>query len=166
MAVRGALVVARLADERPGDDTADGVLAREDLAGLAAPFVQLLERDRLLVRCDLEDRVRGRVDDPLAGLLVLLAELLDDLGARGRPVTEYAARGSVHERVDDVVRKTVRVRREGLRRDNAHHLPVPEGRVLALRALEQAARDGRGPRHLRHALERCDVAEPQRLHGR
>ncbi len=58
-------------------------------------LVQLLERDRLLVRRDLEDRVGGRVDDPLARALVLLAELLDDLGARGGDVAEHAAAGAV-----------------------------------------------------------------------
>ena len=89
--VRRALVVPRLADERPGDHPADGVLAREDLARDAAGVVELLERDRLLVRGDLEDGVGRRVDDPLAGLLVLLAELLDDLRPRRRPVAEHAA---------------------------------------------------------------------------
>ena len=79
VAVRRALVVPGLADERPRDHAADGVLAGEDLAGDAAAVVELLERDRLLVRGDLEDRVGGRVDDPLPRLLVLLAELLDDL---------------------------------------------------------------------------------------
>ena len=111
VAVRRALVVARLADERPRDHAADGVLAGQDLARDPAGLVELLERDRLLVRRDLEDRVGGRVDDPLAGALVLLAELLDDLRARRRLVAEHAAAGAVHERVDHVVREAVRVRR-------------------------------------------------------
>ena len=76
--------------------------------------VELLERDRLLVRGDLEDRVGRRVDDPLAGPLVLLAELLDDLRARRGLVAEHAAPGPVHERVDHVVREAVRVGRERL----------------------------------------------------
>ena len=141
VAVRRALVVARLADERPRDHAADGVLAGEDLARDPAGLVELLERDRLLVRGDLEDRVGGRVDDPLARLLVLLAELLDDLRPRRRLVADHAARGAVHERVDHVVREAVRVRRQRLRRDDPHQLPVAERRVLALRALDQPAGD-------------------------
>ncbi len=105
MAVRRPDVVAGLADERPGDDAPDGVLAREDLARRAATVVELLERDRLLVRGDLEDGVGRRVDDPLSRSLVLLAELLDDLGARSRLVAEHSAGGAVHERVDHVVRE-------------------------------------------------------------
>ena len=108
---------------------------------IAAALVELLERDRLLVRRDLEDRVGRRVDDPLARALVLLAELLDDLRPRGRLVAEHAAAGAVHERVDHVVREA-RADRSGtaVARDDAHQLPVAGRRVLALRALEQPAR--------------------------
>ena len=112
------------------------------ISRLLAALVELLERNRLLVRRDLEDGVRRRVDDPLAGLLVLLAELLDDLRP-GRLVAEHAARGGVHERVDHVVREAVGIRRQGLRRDDAHHLPVAERRVFPLGALEAARHRGR-----------------------
>ena len=111
MAIGRPLVVPGLADERPRDHAADGVLAGEDLAGDPACLVELLERDRRLVGGDLEDGVGGGVDDPLAGLLVLLAELLDDLRTRRVLVAEHAAGGAVHERVDHVVREPVRVGR-------------------------------------------------------
>ena len=133
---------------------------------IAAAVVELLERDRLLVRGDLEDGVGGRVDDPLARLLVLLAELLDDLRPRRGLVAEHAAAGPVHERVDHVVREAVRVGRERRRRDDAHQLPVARRRVLALRALEQPAGDRRRARLRRAALERLDVAEAERLEVR
>ena len=139
------------------------MLAREDLARDATPVVQLLERDRLLVRRDLEDRVGGRVDDPLPRALVLLAELLDDLRTRGGPVAEHTAARAVHERVDHLVRKPVRIGRKGDGGDDPHQLPVARRRVLALRALEQAAGDRRSTRLRRAALERLDVAETERL---
>src|SRR4029077_7657439 len=85
-AVRRADVVAGLADKRPGDDAPDGVLAGEDLARRSATLIELLQRDRSLVAGDLEDGVGRRVDDPLSRSLVLLPELLDDLGARSRLV--------------------------------------------------------------------------------
>ena len=163
MPVRRPLVRLRLADERPRDHAPDRVLAGQDLAGDLARLVELLERDRLLVRGDLEDRVGRGVDDPFARALVLLAELLDDLRPGRGLVAEDAASGAVHERVDDVVREAVRVRRHRLRRDDAHQLPVPGRRVLALRALDQPAGDGRGARLRRAALERLDVAEAERL---
>ena len=161
--VRRPLVVPRRADERAGDDAADGVLAGEDLARGPAGVVQLLERDRLLVRRDLEDGVGRRVDDPLAGLLVLLAELLDHLGAGRGLVAEHAAARAVHERVDHLVGEPVRVGRERHRGDDAHQLPVPCRGVLALRPLEQPACDGRRSGLRRASLERLDVAEPERL---
>ena len=166
VAVRRALVVAGLADERTCDHAADRVLAREDLARDAAARVELLERDRLLVRGDLEDGVGGRVDDPLAGALVLLAELLDDLRARRRLVADHPAARAVHERVDHLVGEPVRIGRERRRRDDAHQLPVACRGVLALRALEEPARDGRRVRLRRAALELLDVAEAERLEVR
>ena len=135
---------------------------RRDSAGL----VELLERDRLLVRGDLEDRVGARVDDPLARALVLLAELLDDLRPARRDVAEDAASRLVHERVDHLVREPVRVGRHRLRGQDPHQLPVAGRRVLAARALEQPPRDGGRSRLRRAAGERLDVAEPERLERR
>ncbi len=166
VSVRRSLVVTRLARERTRDHAPDGVAAAKDLARHPASFVELLERDRVLVRCDLEDRVGGRVDDPLPGLLVLLAELLDDLRARGGSVADDAPSSAVHERVDHVVREPVRIRRERRRRDDPHHLPVPGGRVLPFRALEQPTRDRRRSGLRWAPLERHDVPEAQRLHVR
>ena len=67
------------------------------LAGGAAGRVQLLQRHRLLVGRDLEHAVGRRVDDPVAGALVLLAQPLDDLGARGGHVADHAAAGAARE---------------------------------------------------------------------
>ena len=60
----------------------------------------------------------------------------------------------------------MRIRREGLRSDDAHHLPVARRRVLALRPLEQPSSDRGGAGLRRAALERLDVAEAERLHVR
>ena len=163
MTVRRAHVVPRLADERPRDHAPHRVLPREDPPGDAAGVVELLERDRLLVRGDLEDRVGARVDDPLARPLVLLAELLDDLRPARGHVPEHAVPRLVHERVDHLVREPVRVGRHRLRSEDPHQLPVAGRGVLATRPLEQPPRDGRRPRLRRAAEQRLDVPEAQRL---
>src|SRR5262249_31786075 len=150
-------------DERARNHAAHSVLPREDLAGDATRAVELVQRNRLFVSGDLEDRVRARVDDPLAGALMLFAELLDDLCSARRPVAEHAAPGAIHERVDHVVGKAEWVRRHRLRRDYAHELPVPCGRVLTLRALHETAGDRRRARLRRAPLEWLDVAEAERL---
>ena len=164
--VRGAPVGAGLALEGPGDDAPDRVLAHQLPARDAARLVQLLERNGLLVRGDLEDRVGGGVDDPLAGALVLLAEPLDDLGARCGDVADDPAPRRLAERVDHVVRKAIRVRGHRLLGDHAHQLPVAGGGVLAGRVLAQATCDGRRVIARRAPHEREHVAEPERLHVR
>ena len=166
VAVGRAAVGARLALERAGDHAPDGVLAGEQPARGAAGLVELLERHRRLVRGDLEDRVGGRVDDPLAGALVLLAQSLDDLGARRRHVADHAAPRGLRERVEQVLREAVWIGREGPRRHDPGHLPVADRGVLAERVLEQAAGD-RGRRGRRRtALERQHVAETELLEVR
>jgi hypothetical protein len=97
---------------------------------------------------------------------VLLPQLLDDLRSRRGLVAEHTPAGPVHEGVDHVVRKAVRVGREGLRRNDAHQLPVARRRVLSLRPLDEPARHG-GCAGLRGAtLERLHVAEAERLEAR
>src|SRR5206468_2019808 len=103
------------------------------------------------------------VDDPLAGALVLFAELLDDLRARSRLVAQNTAARAVHERIDHVMRKALRVGRKRSRRDDAHQFPVPRGRILAFRALDEPAGDGRRSRLRWATLERLDVSEAERL---
>ena len=166
MPVRRALVISGGADERPRDHAPDRVLSREDFTRDARRFVELLERDRLFVRGDLEDRVAGGVDDPLPRALVLLAELLDDFRPRRRLVAEHAATGPVHEWVDHVVREAVWVERKRLGGDDTHELPVARGRVLALRPFKESSRD-RGRAGLRRAaFERLDVSQSEGLEVR
>ena len=89
-AVGGAAeIAARLADEGPRDHPAD-VERIDEPAGDLADLVEPLEAEGALMRGDLEDRVGRGVADRLAGPDVLLAELGDDLGARGMLVAEDA----------------------------------------------------------------------------
>jgi hypothetical protein len=97
---------------------------------------------------------------------MLFAEFLDDLGAARRLVAEHAAAGSVHERVDHLVREPVRVCRHRGWSHDAHQLPVTGRRVLPFRPLDEPAGD-RGRAGLRRAaLEGSDVPEAERLERR
>src|SRR5207249_12115247 len=146
--------------------TTDRFHAVQDLARRTTRVVELCERNRLLVCGDLKDGIRRRVDDPLPRALVFLTELLDDLRTRCSLVAEDAAAGTVHERIYNVVRKPVRIRRHRLRRHDAHQLPVTRGRVLPLRPLDQPSGNGRRTRLRRTALEGLDVPEAERFEVR
>ena len=97
MAVRRARVASGSPTKGRADHAPDGVLAGEDLPGEAAGLVQVIERDRLLVRGDLEDGVGGRVGVRFPVALVLLAELFDDLGPGRGLVADHAAARPVRE---------------------------------------------------------------------
>ena len=159
-AAGGALERARLAAERARDDAADGVLAAHDLARRLAGRVELGGRHLVDVRGDLEHRVGRGVDDQVAGREVLLAVVLDRVGAAVGLVEQDAAAGRVDQLVEDLVGEAVGVGPQRHRRDDAHQLPVAGDRVLARAERVQAAvEDGRlGGRD---ALERQDRAEPE-----
>src|SRR2546430_4298367 len=76
---------------------------------------------------------------------------------------EDPAPGSVHEGVDHLVRKAVRVGRERRRGEDAHELPVTGRRVLPLRALRETTGYRRRARLRWAPFEREHVSEPKRL---
>ena len=118
-------------------------------------------------RLDAEQVVEQRDGEVVVEVRVAVAD--DERHDREPPrrlVAEDAATGAVHERVDHVVRKAVRVGRHRGRRDDAHQLPVAGRRVLALRPLEQPAGDRRRARLRRAALELLHVSEAERLQVR
>lgn len=88
---RAGEAVLLVADERTGDDAADAMLSDEDLTGDAAVFIQLLQRDDVLVRRDLEHGVCGRINDEVSRAHMLRAILCDDLGAGPGCVRQDAA---------------------------------------------------------------------------
>ena len=116
-------VVTGLALEGARDHPADGVGALQLAACHAARRVQLVDRDDVLVRGDLEHAVGRRVDDPAAGPAMLVAELLDDLRAGGGHVAEHPAAGRRREGVDHVVGKPVRERRKWALQDDPRSSP-------------------------------------------
>ena len=130
---RRTLVRPGPAGEWPRDHAAHGVLAHQHVARRRTRPVQLLERHRPLVRRHLEDRVGGRVDDPLAGPLVLFSELRDDLRARRRLVPQPTPPGPSRELVQELSWEPLRVGPERLGQEHAADLPMPGGRVLTLR---------------------------------
>ena len=165
LAALRALERPGLAPERARDHAADGVLALHDLARDGAGGVELGGRALVDVRGDLQHRVGGRVDDQVAGLQVLLAEVVDHRGAAVGLVAEHAAAGAVDQLLDDLLGEAVGIGAQGDRRDRPHQLPVAGDRVLARALRVQAAVDdgiGRG----RDADERQRGAEPERAHHR
>ena len=89
-----ALERARLALEGAGDHAPHLVLAVHQLARLLAHLVEAGLVEHVHVGGDLQHRVGRRVEDQLAGLEVMLAEVLDHLGAAvGAVAAEAPARG-------------------------------------------------------------------------
>src|SRR5205814_7948883 len=100
--VRGAGKVPLRPDEWPRDDASYEMLAIEQASGEPAKVPELLRRPDILVCRDLKDRISRRVEDRAARREVFRAELLDDLGARGRSVAQHLPARVPLERLDDL----------------------------------------------------------------
>jgi hypothetical protein len=102
----------------------------------------------------------------MAGPLMRLAQLQDDLGARGRHVPHPASLDALAPAVEQLAREPVRVRGERLVQRDAHQLQCPV--VLSLPALFSARRPARALRRQRraHARKWQQVAEPVRFEAR
>ncbi len=138
--------LAGSAGERASDDASHAILALQQSACEPGPLVERRESDDVGVGGDLEHRVPARVHDGLARPKMLLPQALDDLGSRRRHVAEHLAPDRPLERLDQLLRKSVRVDRERTIQDDAGHLPMPGGGVLSRRPLREPSVCGPGPR--------------------
>jgi hypothetical protein len=93
--------------------------------------MELPNGHRFDVGSHLEDAVRRGVDDRLARGAGLLAEPLEDLGARGGDVAEAPPPDQSLEPIDDLEREAVGERRERAIEDHTSKLPVARDGVLA-----------------------------------
>ena len=128
---RAGEAVLLVADERTGDDAADAMLSDEDLTGDAAVFIQLLQRDDVLVRRDLEHGVCGRINDEVSRAHMLRAVLCDDLGAGPGCVRQDAAARRLAEGLEHLLGEAVGIGRQRIRGNDARDLPVADRGVLA-----------------------------------
>ena len=134
-----------LADERPCDHPPDSQRINQPAHDLTE-FVKPLEPEMALMRGDLQDRVDRGVADRLAGADVLLAEPLDDLGARRMAVAEDARhlaladhrRGQIRRKGGNRIREIAPVETHRQRRRS------PNGRTACpCRSKPPAPRHGR-----------------------
>src|ERR1700723_498133 len=110
---------------------------------------------------DLENAVARRIDNGKTRAYVLFAELLDDLGARGRFVAKRLPADTPFKFLDQSGRKTVGIDRESLVEPEASHFPVAGGGVLARRnGCAFAKIPDRVPRR-RKVFQRFDVRKSQ-----
>ena len=153
-AIGGPRETAGLADERTSDHPVHVVRSDQHFPGPLAPIVERLDRDDPFVGGHLKDRVGRRIEDRATRLHVLVAEFVDDLGARGGHVAQRRLADDRGERVDHVLRETLRIGRERDGRDDARHLPMTGDRILAAAPLAQSG-DLRGrPGGRRDPLDR------------
>src|SRR5580692_9837052 len=110
---------------------------------------------------DLENAVARRIDNGKAGAYVLFAELLDDLGARGRFVAKRVPADTPFKFLDQGGRKTVGINRESLIEPDAGHFPVAGCGVLARRNRCAFAKIPDRVRRRRKVVQRFDVRKSQ-----
>ena len=132
--IRSAPEAARLrSDVGPRDNASDlpFVLHRKLSCNLAAA-VQLVEAEAVLVRRDLQDRVRRCVDDHAVVTDLFFTELIQDLRAAGALVSDRLMAGRPLQRVHQLLREAcVSEGLEGCDGLQSRHFPVAAHRILA-----------------------------------
>src|SRR5207249_11521378 len=100
------------------------VLASKHLASNLAHMVQLFQWNDLLVSGKLEDAISRGIQNWPTSTQVLLAEFLDDLGARSRFVAEHLAANRLLKSFHHVRREAIGISGQRFLQDNSRNLPV------------------------------------------
>ena len=136
----------------------------QNLASLVTGIVQLLQRDQLLMGRHLEHRVGGGIDDPLAGIQLLLAVIPNHIGAGIGLVAQPAPAGGLGKGIQHLLGEALRVGGQGLGRDHTGNLPVADGGVLAHGAFRQPGIGSCGGIHPGQTLHPVNVAQTRGDH--
>jgi hypothetical protein len=98
--------------------------------------VQLIKRNDFFVRCDLKDRISGRIDDRVSRSKMFITPFIDDDRTGSRYVSQNPfASGFIKEPLDDRGWKPVGIKRERSFGNESSNFPMSRGAVLALGAL-------------------------------
>ena len=117
--------------ERTRYNATYSVLASKHLTCDLAIAVKLGEGNYISVSRDLENRVRGGVNDKLACFKMLLAEILDDLCSRIRLVAKNTATRELFKPFNNVRGESVGIGGKRALGNYSRDLPVSRGGVLA-----------------------------------
>src|SRR5438552_3036960 len=136
MTICGASEASRFADKRASDNPAYSIR----IGVAACCFTNVVEhskRNNFLMRRDLENRIRGGVEDRFGGANVLCAELVQNLGTAARVITDEVHIGFPFDCPNEFIWETFE-RGERFMKDDAGDFPMTSGGVLAGGALAHA----------------------------
>src|SRR5260370_1209934 len=95
--VLGACEISRRAGKWARNHAPHGMLPSQHTSGNPAHIIQFFERYHILVCCELEDAIRGSVQDRTTGAQVFFAQFLDDFSARSSLIAQHLASDSLLE---------------------------------------------------------------------
>src|SRR6266571_6146540 len=147
--------------ERSRNYAAHAVRTVEQFPRDFAHPVELGDGNDVFVRGDLKHAVTRCIDNWKAGAHMLIAELFDDFGTRGRLVPKRLAANLPLKFRDDLARKTVRINGKRAVEPYASHLPMSRRGVFSRRVCRGLAESSSGPRGRREMRERFDVRKPK-----
>ena len=166
VAVCRAGIVPVASDEGTGDDPAHAVLPSQDPPGDPAVLVELFHGNHVLVSRDLEDGIRGGIDDQIPGLHVLVTVLVDDGGSGPGSVCQDAPPGGLPEGLQNFLGEAVGIGGQRLGRNNACDLPVSDGGILTHGGLRDFAEGSGRLLYGTQEFQPVDVAQARLTHIR
>jgi hypothetical protein len=137
------------------------MLSIQQFPGDFAHTVQLVDRNYVFVRGNLEYAVARRVHDRLSRPYVFFAQFLDDLSPRRRLVANGLAPYLSLKRIDDFRWESLLVHRKRLVQPNSRHFPMTRGGVFPRRFCRAFSIGGEWLFHCGQMRERRNVPQAQ-----
>ena len=135
----------------------DRIFSDQNFTRDFAVFVQLVNRNNILMRGYLEHAVGGRIDDKRTFFHRLPAIVFDNFGTGIRFVAQCLSSSQSLEVGNNFVRETVRIGRHRITRNKPRNFPVPYRRVFAGRLLFQPSKASGG--HFYSAAHSVDIEQ-------
>src|SRR5256714_4708066 len=161
--VRRALGFTVLDNERTCYDSGDVVRRHEHRPCDFAGAVKLGQWNYVLIGGNLENRIRGRIDNPASTRALVSSEAVHHVGTAAYHIPDHAAPCLARKSLDQLARKPTRIRWERTLQVHARNFPMSRCAVFARRGRPHASPRASRVAARRDAFDRSDIAQAESL---
>ena len=144
VASAGAVKIRIFTFKRSCNNSSDSVFALEERTGFFAKFIKFFKWNYILMCGNLENAVRGGINDGLSGFNMLFSEISDYLGSAAGFVAKDIKTCCLFEHIDNFLRKTFGICGESFFGNKSGKFPMSGGGVFSHAHFIKAAKCAKG----------------------